>query len=77
MEPLVVVYGCPVEQSSHIDAAGDRIVHDVEKFRDVLLEKGWKLDQGLHYERVEGAEHNEAAWARRVGPVLQFLYPAR
>jgi predicted alpha/beta superfamily hydrolase len=56
---------------------GPRIVHEVEKFREVLLKKGWKLDQDLHYERVEGAEHNEAAWARRVGPVLQFLYPAR
>jgi len=56
---------------------GPRIVRDVEKFRDVLLEKGWKLGQDLHYERVEGAEHNEAAWAQRVGPFLQFLYPAR
>jgi predicted alpha/beta superfamily hydrolase len=56
---------------------GPRIVHEVEKFRDVLLEKGWKLDRDLHYERVEGAEHNEAAWAQRVGPFLQFLYPAR
>jgi len=26
---------------------------------------------------VEGAEHNEAAWARRVRPFLEFLYPAR
>ena len=56
---------------------GPRIVRDVEKFRDVLLEKGWKLGQDLHYERVEGAEHNEAAWAQRVGPFLQFLYPSR
>ena len=56
---------------------GPRIVNDVEKFRDVLLEKGWRLDEDLHYERVEGAEHNESAWARRVGPFLQFLYPAR
>jgi predicted alpha/beta superfamily hydrolase len=56
---------------------GPRIVGDVEKFRDVLLEKGWKLEQDLHYERVEGAEHNEAAWAQRVGPFLRFLYPAR
>jgi predicted alpha/beta superfamily hydrolase len=56
---------------------GQRIVQDVEKFRDVLLEKGWKLGQDLHYERIEGAEHNEAAWAQRVGPFLQFLYPAR
>jgi predicted alpha/beta superfamily hydrolase len=56
---------------------GQRIVQDVEKFRDVLLGKGWKLGQDLHYERIEGAEHNEAAWAQRVGPFLQFLYPAR
>jgi len=56
---------------------GPRIVHQVERFRDVLLEKGWNLEKDLHYERVEGAEHNEAAWAKRVGPFLQFLYPAR
>jgi predicted alpha/beta superfamily hydrolase len=56
---------------------GPRIVQDVEHFRDVLLQKGWQLDRDLHYQRVEGAEHNEAAWAQRVGPFLQFLYPAR
>ena len=56
---------------------GPRIVQEVEKFRDVLLEKGWQLERDLHYERVEGAEHNEVAWAQRVGPFLQFLYPAR
>ncbi len=55
---------------------GPRIVPDVEQFRDVLLKKGWRLGEDLHYERVEGGEHNEAAWARRVGRVLQFLYPA-
>jgi len=55
---------------------GPRIVHDVEEFRDVLLQKGWQLGKNLHYQRVEGAGHNEAAWARRVGPFLQFLYPA-
>jgi predicted alpha/beta superfamily hydrolase len=56
---------------------GPRVVRDVENFRDVLLEKGWRLGHDLYYERVEGAEHNEAAWARRVGPFLQFLFPAR
>ncbi len=56
---------------------GSRIVQDVERFRDVLVQKGWQLERDLHYERVEGAEHNEAAWAKRVGPFLQFLYPAR
>jgi len=56
---------------------GPRIVPDVEQFRDILLRKGWRLDDDLHYERVEGAEHNEAAWALRVGPFLRFLFPAR
>jgi enterochelin esterase-like enzyme len=56
---------------------GPRIVDDVERFRDVLIGEGWQLDTNLHYERVEGAEHNEAAWAQRVGPFLQFLFPAR
>ncbi len=56
---------------------GPRIVDDVERFRDILVGKGWQPDRNLHYERVEGAEHNEAAWARRVGPFLQFLFPAR
>jgi len=55
---------------------GPRIVQDVERFRDVFLEKGWQLGKDLHYQLVEGAEHNEAAWAARVGPFLQFLYPA-
>ena len=55
---------------------GPRIVQDVEQFRDVLLEKGWQYERDLHYERIEGGEHNEAAWAKRVGPFLQFLYPA-
>jgi hypothetical protein len=52
-------------------------VDDVERFRDVLLRKGWRLERDLHYECIEGAEHNEAAWAQRVGPFLQFLFPAR
>ena len=55
---------------------GGRIVEDVERFRDILLAKGWRLGRDVHYQRVEGAEHNEAAWARRVAPFLQFLFPA-
>jgi enterochelin esterase-like enzyme len=55
---------------------GPRIVEDVEAFRDLLIKKGWRLDQDLHYEKIEGADHNEAAWARRVGPFLEFLFPA-
>jgi predicted alpha/beta superfamily hydrolase len=55
---------------------GERIVEDVERFRDILLGKGWRLSRDLHYQRVEGAEHNEAAWAQRVAPFLRFLFPA-
>ena len=55
---------------------GGRTAEDVERFRDILLRKGWELERDLHYERIEGAEHNEAAWSRRVGPFLQFLFPA-
>jgi enterochelin esterase-like enzyme len=56
---------------------GPRIVQDVEHFRDVLIRKGWQLGVDLHYERVEGAEHNELAWALRVAPFLRFLFPVR
>ncbi|HEY1923638.1 MAG TPA: alpha/beta hydrolase-fold protein [Candidatus Acidoferrum sp.] len=55
---------------------GPRIVPDVEQFRDVLIQKGWSLGQDLHYERIEGGEHNEWAWSQRIGRVLEFLYPA-
>jgi predicted alpha/beta superfamily hydrolase len=55
---------------------GSRTVKDAEQLRDMLLKKGWRLSHDLHYEAVEGGEHNEAAWAQRVGPFLQFLFPA-
>jgi predicted alpha/beta superfamily hydrolase len=72
----------PIEPRPHIwldigTKEGPRIVQDVEQFRDILLQKGWRLGADLHYERIEGAEHNEAAWAARVGPFLQFLVPAQ
>ena len=55
---------------------GPRIVQQVEQFRDVLLQKGWQLGHDLQFQIIEGAEHNEGAWAQRVGPFLQFLFPA-
>jgi predicted alpha/beta superfamily hydrolase len=56
---------------------GPRIVEDVEHYRDILVHRGWQCESDLHYERVEGGEHNEAAWANRVAPFLRFLYPPR
>ena len=29
----------------------------------------------LGYYEAPGAQHNEAAWAARVGPMLTFLFP--
>lgn len=55
---------------------GPRMVEDVERYRDVLLSRGWQYERDLHYESVEGAEHNEQAWSQRVAPFLRFLYPA-
>jgi predicted alpha/beta superfamily hydrolase len=43
--------------------------------RDLLIKKGWRLHDDLHYLEVEGADHSEGAWAARVDPVLRFLFP--
>jgi predicted alpha/beta superfamily hydrolase len=45
------------------------------ELRDRLVEKGWKLQNDLHYMEMEGADHSEAAWGLRVGPALRFLFP--
>jgi predicted alpha/beta superfamily hydrolase len=55
---------------------GTRTVEHVTALRDALLQKGWQENRDLHFEIFPGAQHNEAAWAQRVGPLLQFLFPA-
>jgi predicted alpha/beta superfamily hydrolase len=40
-----------------------------------LVEKGWKLPKDLQYMEAQFADHSEAAWAARVEPALQFLFP--
>ncbi len=45
------------------------------KLRDLLVEKGWRLDDDLQYHEIEGGDHSEGAWATRVDPVLRFLFP--
>jgi enterochelin esterase-like enzyme len=49
---------------------------DARKMRDVLVQRSWQEGRDLHYEEIRGGQHNEAAWAQRVGPFLQFLFPA-
>ena len=48
---------------------------NARKLRDLLVEKGWRLDDDLQYTEAEGAGHDEAAWAYRIDPVLRFLFP--
>src|SRR5438309_9358183 len=46
-----------------------------QKLRDALIKKGWRLQNNLHYMEIKGGDHSEAAWAARVDPALQFLFP--
>ncbi len=48
---------------------------DARRLRDALVKAGWREDVNLAYSEPQGATHSEAAWAHRVGDVLQFLYP--
>jgi predicted alpha/beta superfamily hydrolase len=55
---------------------GQSAVDDARLLRDALVRKGWKGGLGLAYFEADGAGHNERAWGDRVGPMLQFLFPA-
>jgi predicted alpha/beta superfamily hydrolase len=57
--------------------ADEETAANARLLRDALVAKGWKLGHDLKYFEAEGAEHNERAWAQRVGPILKFLYPRR
>jgi predicted alpha/beta superfamily hydrolase len=54
---------------------GSVTVADARSLRDAFVEKGWTENADLHYTEAEGAVHDEAAWAARVGPMLEFLFP--
>ncbi len=43
--------------------------------RDKMVEKGWRLYDDLQFTEVEGGDHSEGAWGRRVDPALRFLFP--
>jgi enterochelin esterase-like enzyme len=58
------------------DAEGRRTLADAELLDARLQAHGWREGADLHFERAAGGAHNEAAWAKRVGPMLRFLFPA-
>jgi predicted alpha/beta superfamily hydrolase len=55
---------------------GGKHVRDAQLLRDELVRAGWVLGSNLRYAEIPEAGHNEAAWAGRVGPFLEFLFPA-
>ena len=57
-------------------AEGDDRVHDTRQLRDSLVAKGLTTGADLQYVEFKDAEHNEKAFAKRAGQVLQFLFPA-
>jgi len=59
------------------DREGHRTLKDAEQLNRRLKANGWLPNQTLHFERVHGGTHDEASWARRVVPMLKFLFPAR
>ena len=54
---------------------GETVTDDARTLRDELIAKGWVPGSDLAYVEADGAGHNEGAWADRVGPLLQFLFP--
>lgn len=50
-------------------------LQQAKDLRDVLLEKGWRLDRDLRYVEDEGAGHDEKAWGFRIRDALRFLFP--
>lgn len=59
------------------DREGRRALGDVETLNRRLKANGWRPGDTLHFERIRGGTHDEAAWAKRVRPMLRFLFPAQ
>lgn len=56
-------------------ASPHHVVEDARRLRDAFVAKGWREGIELKYCEVNGAGHNEQAWAARFGWVLQYLFP--
>lgn len=71
--PLRVWLDIGTEESTGASTGRKVWIEHARLLRDALVAKGWREGADLHYEEVEGARHNEAAWAARVGRILEFL----
>ena len=57
-------------------AEGRRGLDDARLLKAALVGLGFAEGSDLHYAEFEGATHSETAWAERVGPMLEWLFPA-
>ncbi|MGP8252155.1 MAG: alpha/beta hydrolase [Terracidiphilus sp.] len=57
------------------DREGRRTLQNAEHLNRRLIANGWRLGDTLHFERAPGGTHDEASWAARVTPMLEFLFP--
>jgi enterochelin esterase-like enzyme len=59
------------------DHEGLRTLHDVEHLNRRFKANHWIPGKTIHFETIHGGTHDEASWARRVRPMLKFLFPAK
>ena len=52
---------------------GDDELADARRLRDLLIERGYRLDANLRYVEDEGADHGESWWGPRLRAALPFL----
>ena len=58
-------------------AEGRKGLDDARSLKAALVGLGFTPDVDLHYAEYEGATHSEQAWSERVGPMLEWLFPAK
>jgi len=56
-------------------AEGRDTVRNTRALKGVLRQKGWTPGADLQYFEAQDAPHSESAWAERVAPMLEFLFP--
>ena len=56
---------------------GGKHVINARALRDELVKAGWVSGADLIYAEIPEAGHSEQAWAERVGPFLEYLFPRR
>jgi predicted alpha/beta superfamily hydrolase len=57
-------------------AEGRKGLDDARLLKAALVGLGFTPDIDLRYAEYEGATHSEQAWSERVGPMLEWLFPA-